>query len=107
MRGRVTVDAPALFDIEICAAVRSRVARRDLTASRARELLADLVALPIVPWPHRPLLERVWALRETISAYDGAYVALTEALDARLITADRRLARAVATISSVEVVGVG
>jgi predicted nucleic acid-binding protein len=106
LRGRVSVDVPALFDIEICATARSRVARGELAASRARELLADLVALPIVAWPHRPLLERVWALRENVSSYDAVYVALAEALDARLITADQRLARAAAGASSVEVIGV-
>jgi len=106
VRGRVAVDAPALFDVEVCAAARSRVARGELPASRAEELVGDLVALPIVAWPHRPLLGRVWALRENISSYDAVYVALAEALDARLITAARRLARAVAGVSPVEVIGV-
>jgi predicted nucleic acid-binding protein len=106
VRGRVGVDAPALFDVEICAAARSRVARGELAASRARELVADLVALPVVAWPHRPLLDRVWALRENISSYDAVYVALAEALDARLVTADRRLALAAAAVSGVEVIGI-
>jgi predicted nucleic acid-binding protein len=106
VRGRVGVDAPALFDVEICAAARSRVARGELAASRADELVMDLIALPIVAWPHRPLLDRVWALRGNISAYDAVYVALAEALDARLITADRRLARAAAAVSPVEVIDV-
>jgi predicted nucleic acid-binding protein len=44
----------------------------------------------------------VGSLRENVSAYDGVYVALAEVLDARLVTADRRLARAVAAVSSVE-----
>lgn len=103
VRGRVSVDAPALFDVEVCAAARSRVARGELPASRAEELVADLLVLPIVAWP---LLGRVWALRANISSYDAVYVALAEALDARLITADRRLARAVGAISTVQVIGV-
>jgi predicted nucleic acid-binding protein len=36
----------------------------------------------------------VWEAREQLSAYDAAYVALAEALDASLLTADARLARA-------------
>jgi len=36
----------------------------------------------------------MWALRENLTAYDAAYVALTEALAATLLTCDRRLARA-------------
>lgn len=106
LRDRFAADAPALFDIEVCAAARSRVARGRLTAPRADELLADLAELPIVAWPHGPLLTRVWALRENVSAYDAVYVALAEALEAQLVTADRRLARAVAAVSEVEVIAV-
>ena len=40
------------------------------------------------------LLERLWSLRETVSAYDASYVAVAEALDVPLLTADARLARA-------------
>lgn len=32
-------------------------------------------------------------MRENVSGFDAAYVALTEALDATLVTTDRRLAR--------------
>lgn len=106
LRDRFAADAPALFDIEVCAAARSRVARGMLTPSRAGELLTDLADLPIVPWPHGPLLARVWALRENVSAYDAVYVALAEALEAALVTADRRLARAVASVSDIEVIAV-
>ena len=44
--------------------------------------------------PHRLLVPRVWELRDNLSAYDAAYVALAEALDAPLLTADARLTRA-------------
>ena len=97
---------PALCDIEVCAAARSQVARGVLAASRAEELLADLADLPIVSWPHAPLLGRVWALRENVSAYDAVYVALAESLEAQLVTADRRLANAVAAVSAIEVIAV-
>lgn len=39
------------------------------------------------------LLDRVWQLRDNLSSYDAAYVALAEALDCALLTGDRRLAR--------------
>lgn len=106
LRDEPAADAPALFDIEVCAAVRSRVARGVLSPSRAHQLLSDLAALPVVSWPHAPLLARVWALRENVSAYDGVYVALAEALEARLVTADRHLANAVAVVSDVAVTAV-
>jgi len=92
--------------IDVCAAARSRVARGVLTPSRARELLNDLAELPIVPWPHGPLLMRVWALRQNVSAYDAVYVAPAEALRAPLVTADGRLARAAAAVSDIKVIAV-
>jgi len=106
LRDRAVADVPALCDIEVCAAARSQVARGVLAASRAEELLADLADLPIVSWPHAPLLGRVWALRENVSAYDAVYVALAESLEAQLVTADRRLANAVAAVSAIEVIAV-
>ena len=40
------------------------------------------------------LLDRVWELRDNLSAYDASYVALAESLDCNLMTADARLSRA-------------
>ncbi len=37
---------------------------------------------------------RVWELRHNLAAYDAVYVPLAEALDAPLLTRDRRLATA-------------
>ena len=42
---------------------------------------------------HEPLLDRIWQLRQNLTAYDAAYVALAEVLDAALLTCDVRLAR--------------
>ena len=40
------------------------------------------------------MLTRIWQMRNRLTAYDAAYVALAEALDARLVTRDRALAKA-------------
>jgi predicted nucleic acid-binding protein len=56
--------------------------------------LADYADFPIRRYPHDFLLPRVWDLRDNLTAYDAAYVALAEVLDATLLTHDRKLATA-------------
>jgi len=68
----------------------------------------DLADLPIHVYPSRPLLDRAWALRDNVTVYDALYIALAEALEAVLVTADRALARAAAAARSpvaIDVVG--
>jgi predicted nucleic acid-binding protein len=56
------------------------------------EVLEDLRDISLVRYPHDMLLDRIWQLRHNFTAYDAAYVALAEELDAPLITCDRKLA---------------
>ena len=56
-------------------------------------------------YPHTSLLERIWSLRDNLTAYDAAYVALAETLDAPLVTLDARLARAPGVRATIEVYG--
>ena len=62
------------------------------------------VGFPLRRYPHDILLPRIWDLRYNLMAYDAAYVALAEALDAPLFTRDRRLAAATAHHAWVELV---
>ena len=39
-----------------------------------------------------PLTERIWSLRHQFTSYDSFYLTLAEALDAPLLTCDRKLA---------------
>lgn len=64
----------------------------------------DLADLPLHRYPHDFLLPRVWALRHNLTAYDAVYVALAEALDAPLLTRDRRLAKAAGHYAGMELV---
>jgi predicted nucleic acid-binding protein len=91
--------APHLVDIEVLSALRRLVSSGDATAERAAEAIADLYDLPIERYPHDILTPRIWQLRENFSAYDASYVALAEGVaddPVPLLTADARLARAVA-----------
>lgn len=95
---RRSIHAPHLLDTEVLHVLRRWLARGWLTPPRAEEALRDLGDLRLVQHDHRPLRERVWALRERMGAYDATYVALAEALGATLVTTDGRLARAAAGI---------
>jgi predicted nucleic acid-binding protein len=86
--------APELVDLEVASVLRRQAAASVIDDRRAAMALADLAALPMQRAPHRSLLARCWELRENLTIYDAAYVALAEAMGADLLTGDRRLARA-------------
>ena len=87
------IHAPHLADTEVLHTLLRLVHREWLSPSRAKLALDDLTDLRLVRHAHAPLGERVWALRDRLSAYDATYVALAEALEATLVTGDTRLAR--------------
>lgn len=87
-----TLHAPYLIDVEVAHVVRRYAARRDIGSELGQAALEDLADFPVRRHRHVPLLPRIWALRHNLSAYDAAYVALAEALDAPLVTRDARLA---------------
>ena len=89
-----TLHAPHLIDLEIAQVLRRYAAIGDLSRERGLEALEDLILLPLRRYPHDVLLPRIWELRSNVTAYDGAYLALAEALNAPLLTRDRRLASA-------------
>jgi len=86
--------APELIDLEVVSVLRRQLSGGGLDARRARLAIDDLLDLPIRRAPHVPLLLRCWDLRDNLTIYDAAYVALAEALRSPLLTADTRLARA-------------
>ncbi|HEX5923698.1 MAG TPA: type II toxin-antitoxin system VapC family toxin [Baekduia sp.] len=85
--------APEVVEPETLNALRSLVRGRAVTDQRASEAVDDLGVIRLIRYPHDPLRERIWELRHNLTAYDAAYLALTEALDgAVLMTGDRGLA---------------
>ena len=99
-----TLHAPHLLDVEIAQVIRRYAANGDIDDERGRMALADLADLPLRRYPHDFLLPRIWDLRNNLTAYDAAYVALAEALDAPLLTRDRRLAAAAGHHAQIELV---
>jgi len=91
-RKEETLHAPHLLDLEIVHVLRRSCMIGELQPNRAAQALAVLNDLRLVRHPHEPYVPRIWALRHSLTAYDAAYVALAEALDARLITRDGRMA---------------
>ncbi len=88
------VHAPHLIDSEVAQALRRLVLRRSLGADDGWAALDSWRRLGILRHPVGGLLDRVWELRENVSAYDASYLALAEALDCGLLTADARLGSA-------------
>jgi predicted nucleic acid-binding protein len=86
--------APHLVDLEVTSAWRRLAASGALDERRAQLALDDLRSLRIDRVPHTSLIARCWELRENLTVYDGAYVALAELMDVPLLTADTRLAGA-------------
>ena len=89
-----TLHAPHLIDVEVAQVVRRYARSGALDGARGAQALEDLGDFPISRYPHQPLLPRMWQLRDNVTAYDAAYIALAEALDAPLLTRDTSLARA-------------
>lgn len=98
-----TVHAPHLIDVEILHALRGLVLRGGISQTRSEEVRADLADLKLSRYSHVVLLDRIWELKEDLTAYDAAYVALAETLDAPLVTMDARLARASGILAEVEI----
>ncbi|MFN8098888.1 MAG: type II toxin-antitoxin system VapC family toxin [Dermatophilaceae bacterium] len=96
--------APGLIDLEVLSVWRGLARGSRLDARRVRLAMDDLRDLPLQRVDHRSLMVRCWELRENLTVYDAAYVALAEALDATLLTGDRRLARAPGPMCEIEVV---
>jgi len=87
-----TLHAPHLIDLEVAQVLRRYARTRQVPVERCQAALDNLGVLNLVRYPHDILLSRIWELRDALTAYDAAYVALAEALDAPLLTRDQQLA---------------
>ncbi len=97
--------APDLIDLEYASALRKLVLRKELTSDEARDYVVEWASNALIRCSHVMLLPRIWELRDNITPYDAAYVALAEVLGVPLLTADLRLAAAAAAYCEVITVG--
>jgi predicted nucleic acid-binding protein len=86
--------APAHLDAEVVSALRGMARGNPVLAAAVPTALGHLAGFPIRRMPLAPLLGRIWQLRDNVTAYDAAYVALAEQLHATLITCDGKLTAA-------------
>lgn len=82
---------PHLIDVEVAQVLRRYVMTGQVEAPRATQALTDFMDMRVERYAMEPLLPRIWALRDNLTAYDAAYIALAEALEVPLITCDARL----------------
>jgi predicted nucleic acid-binding protein len=80
------------LDLELALVLRRYEASGELDSARGVEALEDLADLPFIRYPHDIFLPRIWQLRHNATAYDAAYLALAEALNASLVTRDGGIA---------------
>lgn len=85
--------APQLLDLEVVSVLRRMLAAGQITRRHAELVLVDLGDLDVDRWDHGGLVPRIWALRNALSAYDAAYLALAEEIGCTLLTGDARLAK--------------
>ncbi len=96
---------PHLFDVEVLHVLRRHSLRGALSEHRESVALSRLHNMRLSRYSHVAFLDRIWELKDNLSAYDAAYVALAETLNAPLVTTDARLARAPGIRAEVEVYG--
>jgi predicted nucleic acid-binding protein len=88
------VAAPDLVDVETVAVLRKRWLGTSISAVRFATAIGDLEDLTIDRYPTLRLMHRAYELRDNVTAYDAAYVALAETLGCQLLTCDHRFSRA-------------
>lgn len=91
--GNDTLHVPHVLDLEVAQVLRRYNLSGEIHGERGEQALRDLADLPLNRYPHDVFLFRIWALRPNLTAYDAAYIALAEALDAPLVTRDAALSR--------------
>lgn len=99
-----TLHAPHPLDLEVAQVLRRYARSGELDPVRGLQALEDLADFPLMRYPHRLFLPRIWELRNNVTGYDAVYLALAEALEAPLVSRDAALASAVVHGARVELI---
>ncbi len=99
-----TVEVPSVFDLEVLQAIRNLEFGKVLNGRAEETALQNLAALRATRYDHVALRPRIWSLRHNLTAYDAAYVALAELLEATLLTTDAPLARSTGHEAEIELI---
>lgn len=98
------VHVPHIFDLEVMQSIRRYLQRGDISNQVAESSIGNLIDLEMERHAPFPDIPRIWELRENLTAYDAAYIALAETMQCALLTTDVRLSRAPGIEAEVEVV---
>jgi predicted nucleic acid-binding protein len=82
-----------LIEPETLNALRRLERSGAISSAQAERAVIELDELRVIRYSHPAFRDRVWALRENLSAYDALYLALSESLAGSvLMTGDAGLA---------------
>jgi predicted nucleic acid-binding protein len=98
-----SLHAPYLLDAEFLHGIRGLLQGRKIGLDRANDARREFYLMHILRYPLGRIAERIWSLRDNLTAYDASYIALAEALDCPLVTTDDKLAKASGHFATIEV----
>jgi predicted nucleic acid-binding protein len=94
LRSHPELHVPEHFHVEVLSVLRRYAVRGELSERRSAVALDALAELRAVRYPVIEIANQVWELRNALTAYDAAYLALARCLDVHLVTLDNGLAAA-------------
>lgn len=89
--------APAFFLLEVGNVLCKKIRRQELTREESDDILQELNQVPVQRHSDQRLFQSAYSLaRHTYrSLYDCLYLALAEAIDGQVVTADKKLYHAI------------